>query len=278
MLKLKLLFITALSILLNGQAFAIIGGREVPSTDPLKYKIVLIYLRNTSQGASICTGSLLPDNIILTAAHCLVDVKKKDVVLVFGPNVQCAKDKQCPTFGVKDMAIHEQYASRRKIEIKLAKAKKKIPQKSLSASVDLAVIKIDGQAPPEYQPFTRLGFPNTKPEEIVQVGFGATNALGEGMGHALRSTQKSITDLSTQKNLPLIMVHQPDTGVCHGDSGGPLVMQNEFEAALTGVGDSVINKDPNPEKICSSAAVYTRVDMNLPWINAAIAKLNAGSN
>ena len=52
----------------NGSSDAIIGGQPVVASSEISKSIVGIYDANVG---AICTGSLLPGNIVLTAAHCI---------------------------------------------------------------------------------------------------------------------------------------------------------------------------------------------------------------
>ncbi|MBO9666564.1 MAG: trypsin-like serine protease [Bdellovibrio sp.] len=62
----------------------IIGGELVSSQDTLSKSIVGIY--DDNEGFT-CTGTLLPDNMVVTAAHC-VGKKTKGVFIVFAPDME----------------------------------------------------------------------------------------------------------------------------------------------------------------------------------------------
>jgi hypothetical protein len=73
----------------TGSSAGIIGGQDVVAGDELATSTVALY--DFEKGA-LCTGTLLSDSILLTAAHCVVDSKASTLVLMFGTDLQSSQE------------------------------------------------------------------------------------------------------------------------------------------------------------------------------------------
>src|SRR4051812_613014 len=59
----------------------IIGGEVVEESDPIAISTVLV-INKTTDGTAICTGSIIADDLVMTAGHC-VGPDKKNMKIVF---------------------------------------------------------------------------------------------------------------------------------------------------------------------------------------------------
>ena len=83
---------------------AIFGGKNV--TDPHKYPwLTKLYIYDENGAPKGCGGSILTENVIITAAHCVLDASKI-TVLVGHPNI--TSDEIFAT-SVKSLIIHPDY-------------------------------------------------------------------------------------------------------------------------------------------------------------------------
>ena len=67
----------------------IVNGTSVTAQDPDSKRAVLLIIHRGKIVTS-CTGTPISDRVILTAGHCLKDVKKGDVDVVFNSDISCS--------------------------------------------------------------------------------------------------------------------------------------------------------------------------------------------
>ena len=104
MTNLKIVIIVLLLLYSPLFSEAIFGGENV--TDPYKYPwLTKLYLFDKNGAANGCGGSILTENVIITAAHCVLDASKI-TVLVGHPNI--TSDEIFAT-SVKSVIIHPDY-------------------------------------------------------------------------------------------------------------------------------------------------------------------------
>jgi hypothetical protein len=72
----------------SGASAGIIGGQNVQADDALAMSTVALY--DVSKG-SLCTATILSDSLLLTAAHCVVDSKPSDLLVMFGTELEAAQ-------------------------------------------------------------------------------------------------------------------------------------------------------------------------------------------
>jgi secreted trypsin-like serine protease len=85
------ILIPLLAFLLTANSFAqgstkidyIIGGIDVGASDPIASSTVALVMVDPNQEVSLCSGSILTSNLIITAAHCVANPKSV-VHIVFG--------------------------------------------------------------------------------------------------------------------------------------------------------------------------------------------------
>ncbi|WP_413292087.1 S1 family peptidase [Bdellovibrio sp. HCB185ZH] len=304
----------------SGNNSGIIGGEAVAQNDIIRKSTVSIVVnvltQDNQQGQFLCTGSIIADNMILTAAHCIpgTEYKKAAMFVVFATDLnKMTKDQIKPVTGV---VVHNQYGEgdarlRATIE-KLKKAGNPngdgvdLSDRDQGAdNYDLAVIKIEGKVPADYQIANIL-----KDETILKnganvtlAGYGLTNVKKEqvdlkkypDLDAAIASGQiactydKKTCYILTQENENILKktdvgVIQPygDTevaldqsqgkGACHGDSGGPAFINVGGVEYLWGVTSRGTGKDGIDD--CSNYAIYTKVNAEWNFISAAMKQLS----
>lgn len=229
---------------------SIIGGELFSEGDALPKSLVAIY--NVEVG-DLCTGVLMPNNIVITAAHCIGTSTDK-MSLYFETDLS-----ETSKAYVVDKVIVSPYWEGRQYEA--------------TDIGDIALIHFLGDAPADSVPAKLIpdSLAVLEGEEIFVAGYGISDGLtGDGAGF-LRKTKVFLSELDFAQSESLVdQTH--GTGVCHGDSGGPGFVKIEGEFYLWGVASRGINDhDGN----CLASAAFTNIRFYAVWINRMSARLNS---
>jgi tryptase len=228
-----------------GRGEGVINGEPVGEADPSGNSVVAL-VANMDEGQALCTGSLVAEDTVLTAAHC-VDQNPQNLVIVFSRQVKAA--------GRENMRAAESY-------VQNPLWNKGAPQ----GRGDLALIHFSGGLPEGYQPVTlaRAGYSPAKGEATIMMGYGvsdAENKTGEGQ---LREMQTSILGALSGTEFES---DGRDSSVCFGDSGGPAFASQGGDVFQWGVASSVSSE------ACDTSSIHTDVAQYLPWIKNMSASL-----
>ena len=254
----------------------IVNGQRVTHITKLSARVVHVLFFDPHTGkASGCTGSLLPNNIVLTAAHCL-EVGQK-FAIGFGTKFSDQDDwaeaySNHPVIAVKYIpGFHSRDAL-------------------FKADNDLGLIKFKGKIPVGYEPF-----PEPTGTEIVDlknvrtfhmIGYGQTSYFSKYDG-TLRTTSLSASNINPNGETvypfsrfleTALIVSQPTTGVCSGDSGSPLVAYVNDQPKLVGVATSAGNYANLQGEQCSGSATFIRIDKHIHWLKRTYEILKSRSD
>ncbi len=246
-------------------------------------KVLKVFGKTITLGESICTGSLITRDIVLTAAHCVSSKTSSDKVdVLFGlTNVKAT------SIAAKDWIINPAYVQNPKADDK-------------SIQNDIAIVKLSAAAPAD---FKLAVLPTAKTIEQLLVGskltfagFGITNAIirdfkkdqngkpvldkngqpqivefpSEGSGTLRRVSDMVVTHItSDQKEISLDQRNLK--GACHGDSGGPALLQLQDG---TDIQVGVTSRGTNELGNCNEGVIYTGVFGQLEFISKAVAHVN----
>lgn len=232
---------------------SIVGGEKIQSTSRIGRSTVGLYGKKIGY---YCTGTLISDNLVLTAAHC-VHKEETELRVVFAAEIKKATPDQVRK--VIDAVVHENY--------------KEDAQSDDMA--DIAVIRFEGVAPGQFTPAPMLFTPNHLHNETqtIVAGYGLswTIVMGAGAG-TLRTTTLAIEDVNYSKT-EVMLGQSLRRGICSGDSGGPAYLEINGQLHVWGVasrGDSLPGL-LTPK--CMLFSVFTRVDAYQGFIQDAMAQL-----
>lgn len=211
------LALSALFILAAFPALAITGGRVVRDPNGLRRSVVQI---ESSRG-ELCSGAVIAPDLVLTAAHCVLQRAAYRIIVV---------DRRFRRFAVRAVAaaMHPDF----------------VPGTTprTQPGVDLAIIKLSEPLGPEFQPLDPGDATEVEPGQYVDLaGFGLTSERRRGSARVLREARLVSLGTLQVANRVLVMAdedHLAETagsGACRGDSGGPILGEDHGNYRLLGI-------------------------------------------
>jgi hypothetical protein len=182
-------------------ASPIVGGVPVPPGHPGATSAVALTKDDQSLQSSFCSGTLIADGLVLTAAHCLDQSDQLHFIgFAVGSSVEFRR--------VTSMQANPAYRA----------------HSGQPGAFDVAWVKFAGDAPAGYHPIEILDDPAALPPGSVvsMVGFGLTAENGRLPGTMLTTDGKAGSIAvrpfaGGAMTLDLVVGH----AICRGDSGGP---------------------------------------------------------
>jgi secreted trypsin-like serine protease len=236
----------------------ILGGQDVDATDPVQAATVGIFEPSSGGRGSLCSGTLIRKDMVLTAAHC-VDPRGNKPFVFFGP------DMHDPT------AIHRQSEGVVVNPKWQAKAGKGMDQG------DIALVKFSGGLPKGYAkvPQVRSDKDIQASPDVVLAGYGISDAYRKTGAGRLRKTEVHVAKLRDGKS-EMILDQSHGHGACHGDSGGPAFIQKNGKLQLAG-----LTNRSYPTRVkddCAHQVIYTKVPEYRSWIESNERKFETQSS
>jgi secreted trypsin-like serine protease len=185
------------------RAGAVIGGTPVA---PPYYAVMVL-----SDRGSVCTGLVLGDTLVLTAAHCVSNAGKLAVHFT-------GEGNRNEMLAVSRVAVHPQY-----LPVEQS-------YRQRTTTIDLALVQTDRPISGK----TAVALSRTRPEKDSLVfigGFGVFKERGKPDGE-FREVALTVVEPYGRGNFYLWLAGRPGTGACDGDSGGPVVFGHELVALV----------------------------------------------
>jgi Trypsin len=232
-------------MVLNPPVSALVGpAQEAPEFAP--YVVTVLDKSGAGGGgASFCTASVIAQDVVLTAAHCVSNLSN---TLVF---YRGGQSKLVP-FGVASIAIHPEF-------------RPKIGRKHL-ISIDLALLRLNQPLPPAFKP---VKFADPGPVAAGQAfriaGFGRADERVSGTSGVLRA---GILVASGPKSPVLVWLTDPNgagLGGCTGDSGAPVLAIGQM--ALVAV---AIRANGNNGHSCGASTEAVLIGPQMPWVRKTL--------
>ncbi len=263
---------------------AIIGGQKLSSASRIARGVVALYFYKDKKFTSGCTGTLIADNVVLTAAHCVEDFEGAEVVFSTDPLCDIAKNTVVKIHA-KEYAEDPEYKKfKKRSENPNRKESEKGNLKAATISHDLALIKMDAPAPQGVIPFKMLNtkYVGSSADKIFVAGYGKAIAgpseKKDPNPQFLRFAEFPLVDIepgttfAENEILNAILGAQFSTtkGFCFGDSGGPGFMATAEGLQIVGVNSVVSGQG---ESICATNGYLANVTQRQDFIQKALKKM-----
>lgn len=277
------------SVLISPAAQAIVGGQKLNNSIPLANSIVAVW--DTEQEI-LCTGTIISQSTILTAAHCMISHPSK-LRIAFGTDAFL-------TLNAREVDVQKEFVRRVVAGRIHEKYILDIVKQPVYDQNDIAILQFAGPLPQGYRPVPVLQDLSmlVPGAEAVIAGYGVTKvtvteidpktynakklkmglATGqiecdEQMKECISIVTSGFNDLYATKvnvkSLTQFEVRTDETkgrSSCTGDSGGPAMILKNGVYHVFGV----ISRG-NIE--CNFEGIYTNATKYLPWIAETVQKL-----
>lgn len=252
-------FAKAIDAFLNNREPKIVGGTPAAEGGyPWQVSLQVAWIADPAK-AHYCGASILNDRWILTAAHCLANLKPQDVIVVPGTNVLA---QGVTRYNAKRLIVHKDYVKKTwdndvaLIELldPLTLSDKAKPITTLAADKAAEVLTEGRALMVTGWGRTTQGGKTTSILQEVQVPLVTREACNDPLSYNNRITQ----------NMICAGVAEGGKDSCQGDSGGPLVMTDTSTGGPVQVG--VVSWGEGCAKP-GKYGIYTNLSNYAGWIS-----------
>ena len=250
----------------------IINGKNLNEDSDFAKKTILLanWSDSSKSSGSLCTGSIIDNDTVLTAAHCVDSAESSEnLEIIFNSNVVCDKAaSKVVKRPVKDFGFHKHYNSN-------------------TIENDIAIVVFEGGIP-EGRMISKLAAKPlmAKNSKVLAVGYGRTKGYkvednrdmrlrfgwlkaipdDEGLKQFIKEVNSDVTFTDIKDDSSKLAFDQRDqNGVCAGDSGGPAFEYQNGEWLQIGVASFVSNLGTSADA-CGVMSVHTSVAFHKEWI------------
>ena len=223
----------------------IIGGDVVQPTDPIAETVVALYDKKIG---ALCTASLISNDLIVTAAHCVDGAQPEDLYVIFGQDL--TKEGASEAHKVVSFVENPDYPKAGDNDKNFA---------------DIAVAKFSGGFPKigNYKAANLLLNQSklANGAVVTLAGYGITNGTTQEGAGVLHKVDVKIKDVQWSDH-EILLDQTSGKGACHGDSGGPAYVTMNGELYLFGVTSRGVD---DPKNDCSQFAAYSNIMAYEAW-------------
>jgi secreted trypsin-like serine protease len=244
------IFLSALVVgLFTVPAAAIVGGGGAPADSVARSIVTIIGSRST-----FCTGSLIAQDVVLTAAHCVMPGADYKIII--------PGETPPRLLDVRRIAVHPQFNVRGILNHR--------------ASADVALLQLVAPLATSKAP-SPLGAPKTPivaGARFTVAGIGVTRRGDGKSGGTIRAVDLAVTGKPSTLQIRLVDPLTRNTGAglggCTGDSGAPVFEEQNGHAIIVGVVSW--STGPNNSDGCGGLTGVTPLTLYRDWILQTSAK------
>lgn len=230
-----------------------------PSRDANGVRRAVVAVENTS--GELCSGALIAQDLVLTAAHCMMDEASYRIVSI-------DRAFKMQAMNIVAIAIHPAF--------------KRGTTPRTQPGVDLAILKLERPLGADFIPFDPQQAATIADDDMVTIaGFGVLSEKMKRSARTLRETALVAVGSVQVSNRVQIAVDRTrlaetlGAGACRGDSGGPVLTGARDNYRLSGIvsWSSGALKTTQPSACGGLTAITPLVD-HLAWVSDASRRLS----